>query len=92
MDGLKCTHITYDTDMVYYTDTLEPCHELTEKGKEEYRRMLELAADEILFKSKHPVKYWLQRLRNLIKYGDSTWDGAHYPEEEKYKDGYSYVR
>ena len=29
---------------------------------------------------------------NFIKYGDSTWDGAHYSEEEKYKDGFSYTR
>ena len=78
--------------MVYETHTKQVVHALTEKGKEAYRLLLELKADEILFKAKHPVKYWLQRLRNLWKYGDSTWDGAHYSEDEKYKDGFSYVR
>jgi hypothetical protein len=54
--------------------------------------LLELMADEILFKSKHPFKYWMQRFMNWVRTGDSTWDGAHYTEKEKYKDGYSYVR
>ncbi len=78
--------------MAYDTITGQPYHSLTKEGEEAYRLMLELKADEILFKSKHPVKYWLQRLKNLWKYGDSTWDGAHYPPEKKYKDGFSYVR
>ena len=78
--------------MAYISDTLEPCHGLSEKGEEAYRRLLELKADEILFKAKHPIRYWWQRLCNLMKYGDSTWDGVHYPPEKKYKDGFSYVR
>ena len=73
--------------------TLKPIHELTtQEEKDAYSLMLELMADEILYKSKHPVRYWIQRAKNLVKYGDSTWDGAHYSEEEKYKDGYSYTR
>ena len=88
------THIHNITviEMAYDSETHEPLHPLTPEGEEAYRLMLELKADEILFKSKHPFKYWIQRLVNLIKTGDSTWDGAHYPPEEKYKDGYSYVR
>ena len=78
--------------MVYETKTLELCHGLTPAGEQEYRHMLELLADEILFKSKHPLKYWTQRLMNLLKTGDSTWDGAHYEEDQKYKDGFSYAR
>ena len=78
--------------MVYETKTNRVTHSLTDKGEEAYRLLLELKADEILFKAKHPVKYWLQRLRNFWKYGDSTWDGAHYSEKDKYKDGYSYVK
>lgn len=78
--------------MAYETDTLELAHALSEKGEEEYRLLLELRADEILFKAKHPFKYWIQRLVNLLKTGNSTWDGAHYPPEKKYKDGYSYIR
>lgn len=65
---------------------------MTPEAEEAYRLMLELKADEILFKAKHPVKYWIQRFKNYIKYGDSTWDGAHYSEEEKYKDGFSYTK
>ena len=66
--------------MVYETKTLELCHKLTEEGEREWRILLERKADEILFRAKHPLKYWAQRLRNLIKNGDSTWDGPHYPE------------
>ena len=50
-----------------------------------------MKADEILFKAKHPIRYWVQRFMNLIKCGDSTWDGAHYSEKGKYKDGFAYV-
>ena len=78
--------------MVYDSKTHELFHPLTQEGEEAYRLMLELKADEILFKSKHPFKYWIQRLVNFIKTGDSTWDGAHYSEKDKYKDGFSYVR
>ena len=78
--------------MAYYTDTLKPCHRLTKEGEEAYRLMLELKADEILFKAKHPIRYWLQRMMNFFRYGDSSWDGAHYSEKDKYKDGFSYVR
>lgn len=85
------THNTHTT-MVYETKTLELCHDLSMEGEREYRLMLELKADELLFKSKHPLKYWIQRIKNLLKTGDSTWDGAHYSEKDKYKDGYSYVR
>ena len=86
------THIQQlNTTMVYYTDTLEPLHGLTESGEEMYRKLLEQRADEILFKSKHPIKYWWQRLRNWVKYGDSEWLGPEYGEDEKYKDGFSYT-
>ena len=78
--------------MVYETKTLELCHQLTEDGEREYRLLLEQVADEILFRSKHPIRYWCQRLFNYLKTGDSTWDGAHYAEHEKYKDGYSYAK
>lgn len=76
--------------MVYYTDTLEPLHDLNSEGEEARWRLLERKADEILFRSKHPIKYWFQRLRNWIKLGDSTWLDPEYDEEEKYKDGFSY--
>ena len=78
--------------MVYETKTMDPCHGLTQEGADMYRLMLELKADEILFKAKHPIRYWFQRLSNWWRYGDSRWDGAHYPSEKKYKDGFSYVR
>ena len=66
--------------MVYETDTLKICHPLTKEGEREYRLLLERKADEILFKSLHPVKYWVRRILNLVKTGDSTWDGPHYSE------------
>lgn len=78
--------------MVYYKDTLEPLHNLTEQGEELLKQLLEQRADEILFKHKHPIKYWFQRLRNWIKLGDSTWLGPDYDEQEKFKAGFSYSR
>ena len=78
--------------MAYMSDTLEPAHGLTELGEQAYRQMLEFKADEILFRAKHPFKYWTQRLRNLMAYGDSSWDGSHYSLEEKYKDGFAYSK
>ena len=76
--------------MVYYTDSLKTCHDLTSEGWLSYFAMLERRADEILFKHKHPIKYWLQRLKNWIELGDSTWTGPGYGEKEKYQDGFSY--
>ena len=45
--------------MVYNSETNKPLHKMTEEGEDAYRLMLELKADEILFKAKHPVKYWI---------------------------------
>ena len=36
---------------------LNPLHPLTELGREHYQQMLERAADEIIFKHKHPLKW-----------------------------------
>ena len=44
--------------MVYNEKTLKLYHSLTEKGEKEYYLMLEKKADEILYKAKHPLKYW----------------------------------
>ena len=76
--------------MVYYKDTLQPLHQLTLAGQETYETILAVKADEILFKHKHPIKYWWQRLMNLLRKGDSEWIGIEYDEQEKYKDGFSY--
>lgn len=91
-NSLSINHTHTHTTMVYDKETLEPLHPLTKEGEEAYRLMLEWKADEILFKNKHPFRYWIQRLKNLWKYWDSTWDGAHYSEKDKYKDGFSYSR
>ena len=54
------THInTPVIKMVYDSKTNEPLHKMTKEGEEAYRLMLELKADEILFKAKHPLKYWI---------------------------------
>ena len=54
------THInTPVIKMVYDSKTNEPLHKMTKEGEEAYRLMLELKADEILFKAKHHVKYWI---------------------------------
>lgn len=77
--------------MVYESKTFEPCHDLTAEGWLNYSTLLEAEGDEILFKHKHPIRYWTQRLLNWIRLGDSTWLGPNYAEEEKYKDGFSYT-
>ena len=57
---IRKTHTQqHSKTMVYETKTLDLCHNLSEDGETSYRHMLELKADEILFKSKHPVRYWL---------------------------------
>ena len=76
--------------MVYESKTFQPCHDLTAEGWLDYARLLELEADEILFKHKHFIRYWWQRLCNWIGTGDSQWLGPGYSDEEKYKDGFSY--
>lgn len=53
--------------MVYNTKTLLPCHELSKKGKEQYRKMLESKADEILFKHQHPFKWLVQKIVSVFK-------------------------
>lgn len=41
--------------MVYITETLQVCHELTEYGKEKYNQLLQKEADCILFNDKYPI-------------------------------------
>lgn len=53
--------------MVIDEETLVPLHELTEEGKEIYRRYLEYRADEILFKDKHPLVYLYEYIKDMIK-------------------------
>jgi hypothetical protein len=53
--------------MVYYSKTLEICHGLTEKGEEEYQKMLEQVADDILFRSKHPFKWFFGRILEFFR-------------------------
>ena len=43
--------------MAYDDETLEILHGLTPEGKEQYQKMLEQKADEILFKSQHPLRW-----------------------------------
>lgn len=53
--------------MVYTSDKFEPCHGLTETGKAEYEKLLERAADEILFRHAHPIKYALARIAEFFR-------------------------
>ena len=53
--------------MVYNSKTLEKCHELTDSGKREYQKMLERAADDILFRSKHPFKWFFIRILGFFR-------------------------
>lgn len=75
--------------MVYNTKTFEILHSLTENGEQHYREMLESKANECLFRSKHPFKYWFNRIFNLIFKFNSHWDGIPTKHDEK-TDGFSY--
>lgn len=48
--------------MVYDPKTFELFHQLTEEGKVAYQQLLERAADEILFRHEHPVKWIVQKI------------------------------
>ena len=52
--------------MVYNSKTYQICHKLTKKGEVAYRKMLEKAADEILFKHQHPFKWFFQKINELF--------------------------
>jgi hypothetical protein len=52
--------------MVYNTHTLEICHELSEKGKEAYEKMLKEKAEDIQFKQNHFLKWLCYKLYNFL--------------------------
>lgn len=54
--------------MAFDKDTLEILHNLTKEGQERYQDMLEKKADEIIFKSKHPLKWAMQELSKFFKH------------------------
>ena len=47
-------------------DELRPCHQLTKQGEEEYKRLLEQEADEILFKHAHLFKWLVLKTKELF--------------------------
>ena len=52
--------------MAYDTKTLEILHGLTLEGQENYQAMLEKKADEILFKSKHPLRWAMSKVKDIF--------------------------
>ena len=52
--------------MVYNDKTLEILHGLTPEGKEQYQKMLEQKADEILFKHEHPLRWAVNAVKEAI--------------------------
>lgn len=48
--------------MVIDDKKLIPLHELTEEGERNYQKFLEDRADEIIYKSEHPLKYLFGKL------------------------------
>lgn len=53
--------------MVYNSKTYELYHKLSKDAEDKYRKILEHAADEILFKNQHPIKWTINKIANLIK-------------------------
>lgn len=41
--------------MVYESETLKPCHGLTEMGCVEYQELLDSSADKLIFKNRYPL-------------------------------------
>lgn len=52
--------------MVYETESLRVCHELSRQGEEAYHAFLERRADEILFRAQHPLKWAVSRIREAV--------------------------
>ena len=52
--------------MVYRTNDLVLCHELTPLGKKHYREFLEREADYILWKNEHPWLNLWQKIKELF--------------------------
>ena len=52
--------------MAYDTHTLEVLHGLTPEGEENYHKMLEEKADEILFKHEHPLKWTIAKIKDFF--------------------------
>ena len=48
---------------------LRPLHQLTRIGEQNYRKMLEAEADEILFKHQHPFKWAIQKTKDIFAKG-----------------------
>lgn len=47
--------------MVYDAKTYKVLHKLTKEGEENYRKLLEKAADQILYADKHPIKAFIKK-------------------------------
>lgn len=47
--------------MVFNAETYEVLHKLTKEGEEQYKILLEKAADEILYTDQHPIKAFLKK-------------------------------
>ena len=52
--------------MVIDNKELKPLHELTEEGKRNYQKFLEDRADEIIYKSEHPFKYFFGKILDFF--------------------------
>ena len=48
-------------------EDLCPLHRLTKKGEEQYHQYLETVADEILFKHDHPVRWFIEKLKEYFE-------------------------
>ena len=48
-------------------EELRPLHGLTEEGKKNYSNLLEKVADEILFKHQHPLKWVIEKTKEMFR-------------------------
>ena len=53
--------------MTYQDDPLRLCHEMTAQHMHFWHELLEEKADEIIFKSQHPVRYFFKKLAAKLK-------------------------
>ena len=47
-------------------DQLRPLHKLSKSGEDAYRKFLEQKADEILFKHEHPIKWFIEKVKEFL--------------------------
>ena len=58
--------MTQEIIAMAFDEELRPLHKLSKSGEQAYRKMLEQKADEILFKHEHPIKWFIEKIKEFL--------------------------